>query len=516
MSEVGPDHARSVEQQLQYARDLRRIYDVERQRRRELEATHRALAEANAELDRRVTDLLAAQDCILAVNSSHALPVLVESLLQPLIRLLQARTAVVFPWDPQASALMRALGPGLASETALLAALRTSALSASVLTARQPFEVADMGEPPAPGSPDPNSVPSAGARTDGGAGNGLAGSGACAVPAAGEAERRVADVGALLPVDARETGWGEAGRRARGGLGLDYSVPRALGWRALAARPLVAQGEVVGLLYVAWDTPHVTDEREQRLLELLAQHAAVSLFNARVLAERARRATALQQAEQQLVAYARDLHQAFERERARRGEVHAAYLTTVQLMAAAIETRDPYTGGHVERVATFSVATGSELDWQTDQLEMLELGALLHDVGKIGVEDRVLRKPGTLDDEEWAQMRLHPEIGARILEAVAFLRSVSDCALRHHERYDGRGYPGGLAGDLIPVEARVIAVADTFDAMTSDRPYRRGLPTHVAIEEIERHTGTQFDSAVVAAFLRAVQAGAVLGQGDDG
>src|SRR4051812_46635727 len=115
MSELGPHHARSVEQQLEYARDLRRIYDVERQRRRELETTHHALAEANAELDRRVTDLLVAQDCILAVTSSHALPVLVQSLLQPLIRLLQARTAVVFPWDRQTSALTSALGPGMAS-----------------------------------------------------------------------------------------------------------------------------------------------------------------------------------------------------------------------------------------------------------------------------------------------------------------------------------------------------------------------------------------------------------------
>ena len=152
-------------------------------------------------------------------------------------------------------------------------------------------------------------------------------------------------------------------------------------------------------------------------------------------------------------------------------------------------------------MAAYSVAIGRELGWEGERLATLEMGAALHDVGKIGIEDRVLRKPGRLDDEEWAQMRQHPEMGARLLEQVPFLCASVGCALRHHERFDGLGYPDGMLGPDIPIEARVVAVADTFDAMTSDRPYRQGLPTDVALAEIERCAGTQFDPAVVAAYL---------------
>jgi HD-GYP domain-containing protein (c-di-GMP phosphodiesterase class II) len=246
-------------------------------------------------------------------------------------------------------------------------------------------------------------------------------------------------------------------------------------------------------------------EREKRR-ELEAANQALAAANAEIQA----RAEALQRAEQQLVAYAQDLRRAFEGERARRAEVQDAYLTTVRLLAAAIETRDPYTGGHVDRVAVFSVATGRELEWDEERLAQLELGALLHDVGKIGVEDRILRKPGRLDPEELAQMRKHPEMGAHMLQGVPFLLPAVTCALRHHEQYDGRGYPDGIVGEAIPIEARVVAVADTFDAMTSDRPYRKGLPLDVATAEIERCTSTQFDPGVAAAFLRAVRAGAVV------
>jgi HD-GYP domain-containing protein (c-di-GMP phosphodiesterase class II) len=245
-------------------------------------------------------------------------------------------------------------------------------------------------------------------------------------------------------------------------------------------------------------------EREKRR-ELEAANKALAAANAEINA----RAEALQRAEQQLVAYARDLRRAYEAERDRRAEVQTAYMTTVRLLAAAIETRDPYTGGHVDRVAVFSVATGRELDWHEERLAALELGALLHDVGKIGVEDRILRKPGRLDPDELAQMRQHPEMGAHMLQGVPFLLPAVTCALRHHEQYDGRGYPDGMAGEAIPIEARVVAVADTFDAMTSDRPYRKGLPLDTATAEIERCTGTQFDPRVAAAFLRAVRAGAI-------
>jgi ribonuclease P protein subunit RPR2 len=286
----------------------------------------------------------------------------------------------------------------------------------------------------------------------------------------------------------------------------DYLPARTLGWRALAGLPLLARGEPAGLLYVAWDAPHRVTERERTLLELLGQHLAVSLANARVLAESRARAEALERAEQQTVQYARDLRRIYERERARRAEVQMAYLATVKVLAAAIETRDAYTGGHVERVAEYSVAIGRELGWDEDQLMTLELGALLHDVGKIGVDDGVLRKPAKLEPDEWEHMQRHPELGAHMLRDVPFLQDSLSCVLYHHERYDGRGYPYRLTGDEIPLEARIVSVADTYDAMTSDRPYRKGLPASAALDEIARCAGSQFDPLVVNAFLRVVAA----------
>ncbi|MBX5492021.1 MAG: HD domain-containing protein [Chloroflexi bacterium] len=292
----------------------------------------------------------------------------------------------------------------------------------------------------------------------------------------------------------------------------DRAAARALGWQALAVLPLRVRDERLGLLYVGWPLPHRTDERERLLLEILAQHAATSLYQARLLAESTARAEALTRAERQLLAYARDLRQAYVQERARRQELQEAYVATVRVLAAAIETRDAYTGGHVERVAAYAVATARELGWDAERLYILELGALLHDVGKIGMADQILLKNGPLTDAEWAIMRQHPEVGARMLQHVPFLRSSLGCVLHHHERFDGGGYPGGLAGGAIPVEARVVAVADAFDAMTTDRPYRRALSVQVAVAEIARCTGTQFDPDVAAAFLQAVRRGAIPGE----
>jgi len=194
-------------------------------------------------------------------------------------------------------------------------------------------------------------------------------------------------------------------------------------------------------------------------------------------------------------------------EREARAVVQATYLATVKVLASAIETRDPAAAGHAERVAALAVAIGRELGWDADQLAALELGATLHDVGKIAVAEHVLRKPGPLDPTEWEQVRRHPERGARLLEAVPFLQAPLSCVLHHQERYDGQGYPDGLAGEAIPPEARVVAVADTFAAMTTERSYRKALLPAAAVAEIERGAGTQFDPEVVAAFLRAVQSG---------
>ncbi len=188
-------------------------------------------------------------------------------------------------------------------------------------------------------------------------------------------------------------------------------------------------------------------------------------------------------------------------------QIEGLVLDALRSLAAAIETRDDYTGGHVERVARYAAATGRELGLAGDELHALWVGALLHDVGKIGVSDSVLRKPSTLTEEEYAEMKRHPEIGARIMEGSSFLRPGHLAVLHHQERWDGTGYPFGLAGDRISLHGRIVSVVDTYDAMVSTRPYRSAGSCEDALAELRRHAGTQFDPAVVAAFERAAAAG---------
>lgn len=154
-------------------------------------------------------------------------------------------------------------------------------------------------------------------------------------------------------------------------------------------------------------------------------------------------------------------------------------------------------------------AVAVRLGWDDSDLDLLRLGAALHDVGKLAVPERVLRKPGPLDEEELAEIRRHPEEGARMVAAVRSLRSAVPAVLFHHERWDGRGYPVGVEGDAIPAEARVLAVVDAFDAMTSDRPYRRALGTRAALAELDRCSGTQFDPEIVEYFLAAWEEGSL-------
>jgi HD-GYP domain-containing protein (c-di-GMP phosphodiesterase class II) len=170
-------------------------------------------------------------------------------------------------------------------------------------------------------------------------------------------------------------------------------------------------------------------------------------------------------------------------------------------LSRAIEARDPYTRGHSARVTAIAEAIARRLSWDEERLQLLHVGGPLHDVGKLGVSEEVLAKPGRLDEEELAQIREHPKLGARILMRVAMLRGALPYVLFHHERWDGRGYPTGRAGEEIPLEARVLAVADAFDAMTSDRPYRPALDREEAIAEVARCAGTQFDPEIVRIFL---------------
>ena len=180
--------------------------------------------------------------------------------------------------------------------------------------------------------------------------------------------------------------------------------------------------------------------------------------------------------------------------------VETSYHSTLKALVQALETRDSETHGHSERVVTFSLRLGYELGLDRDALRNLELGALLHDIGKIGVPDAILRKPAALNHEEWDKMKLHPQHGQTILRNIPFLEIASQLVAQHHEKWDGTGYPFGLRGEDIDSNARIFTVADAFDAMVSDRVYRKGRCYEEARAEIERCAGTQFDPLVVEAF----------------
>jgi diguanylate cyclase (GGDEF)-like protein len=175
-----------------------------------------------------------------------------------------------------------------------------------------------------------------------------------------------------------------------------------------------------------------------------------------------------------------------------------------QILVEALESRDPYMGGHPRAVSRLALRIGLKISLPSDQLDALNLGALLHDVGKIGVPDRILQKPGRLTDEEYRIIKRHPVLGARMLASVRELAPAVPAVRHHHERFDGKGYPDGLAGEDIPLAARIISVADAFDSMVRERPYGYGISRQAALEEIEDNSGTQFDPQVVRALLEVV------------
>jgi putative nucleotidyltransferase with HDIG domain len=185
-------------------------------------------------------------------------------------------------------------------------------------------------------------------------------------------------------------------------------------------------------------------------------------------------------------------------------ETRSAYVGAIRALALALDARDPYTAGHSERVSALSVAVGRELELPADQLEILRLGALLHDIGKIGISDAVLRKPGPLTEDEFEVIQEHPAVGARILRSVPFLAPHLPIVEFHHERPDGQGYPYRLRGDEIPLLARIVHVADAFDAITSARAYRPARGSSDALRELWRHAGSQFDVDVVQALAAVV------------
>ena len=188
------------------------------------------------------------------------------------------------------------------------------------------------------------------------------------------------------------------------------------------------------------------------------------------------------------------------------GELRTAYLGTVRSLADAIEAKDPGVRSHSEEVARYAAAVAARLDLDEMRREELQFGSLLHDIGKIGISERILLKPGRLTEDEFNVIKLHPRIGHRIVAGIPALSGIAPAILHHHERYDGTGYPAGLRGDRIPLEARIVGVADSFSAMIADRPYSPGRSPEEACLELERCAGTQFDPEVVRLFVEEVRA----------
>ena len=195
-------------------------------------------------------------------------------------------------------------------------------------------------------------------------------------------------------------------------------------------------------------------------------------------------------------------------EQARRLE--SLFLASIQSLADALEVKDPYTHGHSLRVSHYSAAIARTIGLSTDVIREIEIGGRVHDIGKIGVREAVLNKPGPLSDEEYQHIMTHPVVGWRILSPLLDdVPKALNIVRWHHERYDGSGIPDGLIGDAVPLEARITAVADTFDAMTSVRPYRPGVALPDTFAELRRCSGAQFDPVCIAAFFEALDAGAI-------
>jgi HD-GYP domain-containing protein (c-di-GMP phosphodiesterase class II) len=185
------------------------------------------------------------------------------------------------------------------------------------------------------------------------------------------------------------------------------------------------------------------------------------------------------------------------------------FLGAVKSLAAAIDGKDPYTRGHSERVARFSVAIAQGMDIPEDEIEKIRVSALLHDVGKIGIDDKILKKPAALTEEEFVIMKQHPQKGFKIMSHIPAMREFLPGMYMHHEMIDGNGYPQGLKGDEIPMQARIVSVADTFDAMTTERPYQKAMKFEDALNTIKSLVGTRYDAEVVASLVAACDSGQI-------
>jgi len=252
--------------------------------------------------------------------------------------------------------------------------------------------------------------------------------------------------------------------------------------RKLVCVPLILQKRIIGVVEVL---DKVSGEdfntSDLKLLEAMADAAAVAIENARLYEEERKKA--------------RLLTQAYD-------ELSRTYKATLQALAGLLDTRDAATHGHSSRVVAFTMHLAKAMGISDpDRLKAIEQGALLHDVGKIGIADSILRKPGPLDEDEWDEMRGHPELGYRMLKDIQFLEDALPIVRYHHEHWNGGGYPLGLEGEMIPLEARIFSIIDAFDAITSDRPYSPARTYEQAVEILTQESGIRFDPSVVQAFL---------------
>jgi putative nucleotidyltransferase with HDIG domain len=244
-------------------------------------------------------------------------------------------------------------------------------------------------------------------------------------------------------------------------------IDNITGATAALCVPLISNEGIIGAVTVgSRDTAFRFTSDDVRLLSTIANHATIAVGNIELFSS-----------------------------------LQEAYIATVRALAAAVDAKDTFTRGHSDRVAMYTMAIAEKLDLSIEQRTALEMAAYLHDIGKIGIREEILLKPGRLTDAEMAQMRHHPLIGANILKPVAFPWAIAPVVRHHHEHWDGKGYPAGLRGEEIPLLARILGVADSYEAMTSDRPYRPGRTAEEGIAELKRCAGTQFDPRVVEAFV---------------
>ncbi len=282
--------------------------------------------------------------------------------------------------------------------------------------------------------------------------------------------------GTRVPIQDGIAGW--VAREGRpivliDGMGSDHTFIQEEKVRNAVSLPILLDNRVVGILNLSYqdrvDGRHFSPT-ELGFLTTLTNHAAAAINNA----------------------------QLFE-------ELRTNYFSTVEALATAIDAKDPYTHGHSARVADYAIATAREMKMSESELEMMQTAAYLHDVGKIGIPEPILTKPGKLTTEEYEIIKTHPEISARILSPVNFRGEVISIVRHHHERFDGDGYPDRVKGESIPLPARILAVADAYDAMTSERPYRPSMDPENAKAELIRCAGTQFDKEIVQAFLKTIE-----------